>query len=128
MVAQNIGVAYREAGQYDVAAEALRNSLDLYRKAGAAISQAEALNELGRLCMAQGRYDEAVEYQSEGLAIAGQHGDWLCEADIRQSLGEVRRAQGLLPDARREWRIALSIHEQHNTQAAAPLRELLNSA
>ncbi|MEU0096909.1 tetratricopeptide repeat protein [Kribbella sp. NPDC006257] len=128
MVAQNIGVAYREAGQYDVAAEALRNSLDLYRKAGAAISQAEALNELGRLCLAQGRYDEAGEYQSEGLAIAGQHGDWLCEADIRQSLGEVRRAQGLLPEARREWRIALSIHEQHNTQAATPLRELLNSA
>ena len=128
MVAQNIGVAYREAGQYDVAAEALQESLELYRRAGAAISQAEALNELGRLRLAQGRYVEAVEYQSEGLAIAGQHGDWLCEADIRQSLGEVRRAQGLLPDARREWRIALSIHEQHNTQAGGPLRELLSSA
>jgi tetratricopeptide (TPR) repeat protein len=86
------------------------------------------LNELGRLCLAEGRYEEAVEYQSEGLAIAGQHGDWLCEADIRQSLGEVRRAQGMLAEARREWRIALSIHEQHNTHAAAPLRELLGSA
>jgi tetratricopeptide (TPR) repeat protein/transcriptional regulator with XRE-family HTH domain len=128
MVAQNIGVAYREAGQYDVAADALQESLELYRSAGAAISQAEALNELGRLRLAQGRYGEAVEYQSEGLAIAGQHGDWLCEADIRQSLGEVRRAQGLLPEARREWRIALSIHEQHNTQAGGPLRELLGSA
>ncbi|WP_020385616.1 helix-turn-helix domain-containing protein [Kribbella catacumbae] len=127
MIAQNVGVAYREAGQYDVACEALHQSLTLYRIARTAIPQAEVLNELGRLRMAQGRYDEAIAAQSEGLAIAGQYGDWLCEADIRKSLGEVHRAQGRLPEARREWRIALSIHEQHDAHGAAALEQLLRS-
>jgi hypothetical protein len=77
--------------------------------------------------MAESRYAEAVAAQSEGLAIAGQHGDWLVEADIRKSLGEVHRAQGRLPEARREWRIALSIHEQHNAHGAAALEQLLRS-
>jgi tetratricopeptide (TPR) repeat protein/transcriptional regulator with XRE-family HTH domain len=127
MIAQNVGVAYREVGQFDVASDALHESLELYRVAGAAVSQAEVLNELGRLRMAEGRYDEAIALQSEGLAIAGQHGDWLCEADIRKSLGEVHRAQGHLPEARREWRIALSIHEQHDAHGAGDLDQLLRS-
>ncbi|GAA1611254.1 XRE family transcriptional regulator [Kribbella sancticallisti] len=127
MIAQNVGVAYREAGRYDIAGKALQEGLELYRLAGVAIPQAEVLNELGRLRMAEGRFDEAIAFQSEGLAIAGQHGDWLCEADIRKSLGEVHRAQGRLPEARREWRIALSIHEQHDAHGAAHLRDLLAS-
>ncbi|WP_369410571.1 tetratricopeptide repeat protein [Kribbella orskensis] len=106
---------------------ALHESLDLFRKAGAATRQAEALNELGRLRMAEGRYDEAIAHQSEGLAIAGQYGDWLCEADIRKSLGELHRAQDRLPEARREWRIALSIHEKHNAHGATDLERLLRS-
>jgi tetratricopeptide (TPR) repeat protein/transcriptional regulator with XRE-family HTH domain len=128
LVAQNVGVAYREAGQYSVAGDALHESLDLYRQAGAATRQAEVLNELGRLRMAEGRYDEAIAHQSEGLAIAGQYGDWLCEADIRKSLGELHRAQGRLPEARREWRIALSIHEKHNAHGAGDLERLLRSS
>ncbi|MEV6416654.1 tetratricopeptide repeat protein [Kribbella sp. NPDC051718] len=127
MIAQNVGVAYREAGQYDVAGESLRESLKLYRTAGAAIPEAEVLNELGRLRLAEGRYEEAIAAQSEGLAIAGQYGDWLVEADIRKSLGEVHHAQGHLPEARREWRIALSIHEQHDAHGAAALHQLLRS-
>ncbi|MEV8375476.1 tetratricopeptide repeat protein [Kribbella sp. NPDC056861] len=127
MIAQNVGVAYREAGEFEVAGNALRESLILYRTAGASIPQAEVLNELGRLRMAEGRYAEAIAAQSEGLAIAGQHGDWLVEADIRKSLGEVHRAEGKLPEARREWRIALSIHEQHNAHGAAALEQLLRS-
>nr|WP_255511385.1 MULTISPECIES: tetratricopeptide repeat protein [Kribbella] len=85
------------------------------------------MNELGRLRMAEGRYDEAIAHQSEGLAIAGQYGDWLCEADIRKSLGELHRAQDRLPEARREWRIALSIHEKHNAHGATDLERLLRS-
>jgi tetratricopeptide (TPR) repeat protein len=127
MIAQNVGVAYREAGQYEIAGEALRQSLELYRTADAAIPQAEVLNELGRLRMAEGRYDEAIAAQSEGLAIAGQYGDWLCEADIRKSLGELHLAQGRVPEARREWRIALSIHEQHDAHGAADLVQLLRT-
>jgi tetratricopeptide (TPR) repeat protein len=127
MIAQNVGVAYREAGRFDIAGEALHESLALYRLAGAAIPQAEVLNELGRLRTAEGRYDDAIAFQSEGLAIAGQHGDWLCEADIRKSLGEVHHAQGQLPQARREWRIALSIHQQHNAHGAADLEDLLRT-
>ncbi|ADB34541.1 transcriptional regulator, XRE family [Kribbella flavida DSM 17836] len=126
MIAQNIGVSYREDDQYELAGASLRQSLELYRQAGAAIQQAEVLNELGKLCLAQGRLDEAVTHQSEGLAIAGQYGDWLCEADIRKTLGEVRLLQGRLPEARREWRIALSIREQHNAHGTAELRDLLN--
>jgi tetratricopeptide (TPR) repeat protein/transcriptional regulator with XRE-family HTH domain len=125
MIAQNVGVAYREAGQYEIAGQALHQSLELYRTADVAIPQAEVLNELGRLRMAEGRYDEAMAAQSEGLAIAGQYGDWLCEADIRKSLGELHLAQGRLPEARREWRIALSIHEQHDAHGAADLVHLL---
>ncbi|MFI5712516.1 ATP-binding protein [Kribbella sp. NPDC051620] len=125
MIAQNVGVAYREAGQYEVAGESLRESLKLYRMAGAAIPEAEVLNELGRLRLAEGRYEEALAAQSEGLAIAGQYGDWLVEADIRKSLGEVHHAQGHLPEARREWRIALSIHEQHDAHGATALQQLL---
>ncbi|WP_328328011.1 tetratricopeptide repeat protein [Kribbella sp. NBC_00382] len=127
MIAQNVGVAYREAGQYDVAGESLRESLELYRTAGAAIPEAEVLNELGRLRLAEGRYDDAIAAQSEGLAIAGQYGDWLVEADIRKSLGEVHHAQGHLPEARREWRIALSIHEQHDAHGATALQQLLRT-
>ncbi|MDX6279184.1 MAG: hypothetical protein QOH03_255 [Kribbellaceae bacterium] len=127
MIAQNVGVAYREAGEYEVAGESLRESLRLYRTAGAAIPEAEVLNELGRLRLAEGRYDEAIAAQSEGLAIAGQYGDWLVEADIRKSLGEVHHAQGHLPEARREWRIALSIHEQHDAHGATALQQLLRS-
>ena len=127
MIAQNVGVAYREAGQYDIAGEALHEGLALYRVAGAAIPQAEVLNELGRLRLAEGRFAEAIALQSEGLAIAGQHGDWLCEADIRKSLGEVHLAQGELVQARREWRIALSIHEQHGAHGAGELERLLRS-
>ncbi len=127
MIAQNVGVAYREAGRYDIAGEALHEGLALYRVAGAAIPQAEVLNELGRLRLAEGRFGEAIALQSEGLAIAGQHGDWLCEADIRKSLGEVHLAQGELVQARREWRIALSIHEQHGAHGAGELERLLRS-
>jgi tetratricopeptide (TPR) repeat protein len=127
LIAQNVGIAYREAGRFDIAAEALQESLELYRESGAAIPQAEVLNELGRLRLAEGRFTEAIAFQSEGLAIAGQHGDWLCEADIRKSLGEVHVAQGELNQARREWRIALSIREQHNAHGTAELEHLLHS-
>lgn len=127
LIAQNVGVAYREAGRFDIAAETLHESLELYREAGAAIQQAEVLNELGRLRLAEGRFTDAIALQSEGLAIAGQHGDWLCEADIRKSLGEVHVAQGELNQARREWRIALSIREQHNAHGAGELEQLLRS-
>ncbi|WP_237771316.1 XRE family transcriptional regulator [Kribbella sp. ALI-6-A] len=128
MIAQNIGVSYREAGRYDLATENLQQSLELYRRAGATVQQAQVLNELGKLRLAQGDLDAAVAHQSEGLAIAGQYGDWLCEADIRKSLGEVRHLQGRLPEARREWRIALSIREQHNAHGTAELRDLLGIA
>jgi len=135
LVLHDLGAAHAELGQHEQAvpplqraSDVLHDSLELYRKAGAAIQQAEVLSELGKLCLAQGRYDQAVVYQSEGLAIAGQYGDWLCEADIRKNLGEIRKAQGLLPEARREWRLALSIREQHNAHGAAELRTLLGSA
>ncbi|MFC0625884.1 ATP-binding protein [Kribbella deserti] len=124
MIALNIGVAYREAGQYGTAAGALQQSLALFRAADRPLAEAEALNELGVLAFALGNHSEAVLHYSEGLAIAGQYGDWLREATIRRHLGEVHQAQGHPTEARREWRLALTIHQSHGIRATT-LEELL---
>jgi tetratricopeptide (TPR) repeat protein len=126
MVAQNVGVAYREAGRLDLADRYLQQGLDLYREAGAAIQQAEVLNELGKLCLDTDDLDSGVVYLDEALAIAGRQGDWLCEADIRTTLGQTRHRQGRLPEAHREWRLALTLHEQHHSHRGAAVRSLLD--
>ncbi|TDO44968.1 tetratricopeptide repeat protein [Kribbella sp. VKM Ac-2527] len=128
MVAQNVGVAYREAGRLDLADRYLQQGLDLYREAGAAIQQAEVLNELGKLCLDTDDLDTGAAHLTEALAIAGRHSDWLCEADIRTTLGQTRHRQGRRPEAHREWRLALTLHDQHHSHRGAALRSLLDEA
>ncbi|TWD73305.1 ATP/maltotriose-dependent transcriptional regulator MalT [Kribbella amoyensis] len=122
LVAQNVGVAYREAGQYSLADRALRHGVELYRAAGADVQEAVVLTELARLRLAEDSLDSAARHLGQALAIAGQHGDRICEADVRRLLGETLHRQGELADARREWRLAYAIHTQHAIPIPADLQ------
>lgn len=113
MIALNVGVAYREAGQYQTAAEALEQCLALFRADDGSLAEAEALDELGLLAFALGNHSQAVLHYGEALAIAGQHGDWLREATIRRHLGDAHQTQGHESEARREWRLAQTILHSH---------------
>jgi tetratricopeptide (TPR) repeat protein len=65
----------------------LEEALDLYRKLGSQVGQAEALNELGRIAVWQGAHAEAAAFLEAGRQVARAAGDPLDEMAILWDLG-----------------------------------------
>lgn len=65
-----IGALEFQAGRWDEAETALRESINLYRSIGAASGEALASQRLGILLTARRRFDEALEVLHEGIAAA----------------------------------------------------------
>jgi tetratricopeptide (TPR) repeat protein len=81
-------------GRYDAARQAGEQALALYRAAGDAVGEGQALRELGFLGWASEDYSAALAYGRDALQLARRQGDAEGEATALHNLAEVHRSLG----------------------------------
>ncbi|MGI8814730.1 MAG: tetratricopeptide repeat protein, partial [Pseudonocardia sp.] len=90
----------------------LTRALPIYRQIGARLGEANAIQALGDVALAQDRYVDAAERYEQALPIYRQIGARLGEANAIQALGEVARMQDRYVDAAERYEQALPIYRQ----------------
>ena len=85
----DLGMAYREAGDYKKASSAYERALKIWRQDGNLFWQANLLNNMGVLYHGEGRYEEAAQAFEEGLVCAQRSNYTRSEALISISLGDL---------------------------------------
>ena len=83
----NIGLMYKNLGQYDKAVEYHEKSLDITRKIGDVKQEGMTLCSLGLLYSNLGQYQKALEYYEKSLNITRKIGDVKTEAITLGNLG-----------------------------------------
>jgi len=103
-----------QAGNWQQAEEALRESITLYNEIGAASGEALARQRLGVLLTAQGRLDEAMAILEEALLVAERavmraH----CLARLYAAMARNRLTAGDLSEADQALYMGLTMSERH---------------
>ncbi|MDQ4075753.1 MAG: tetratricopeptide repeat protein [Chloroflexota bacterium] len=103
-----------QAGNWDEAEAALRESIALYRELGAASGEALACQRLGVLYTARGRLDEALDTLEEGIAAAERavmraH----CLTRLYAAMAHNRLAAGDVAAADQALTLGLAMGERH---------------
>ncbi|MFW6184280.1 MAG: tetratricopeptide repeat protein [Chloroflexota bacterium] len=103
-----------QAGHWQQAEEALRESIALYKEIGAASGEALARQRLGVVLTAQGRLDEALTILEEAIVVAERavmraH----CLARLYAAMARNRLAAGDLGAADHALYLGLSMSERH---------------
>jgi transcriptional regulator with XRE-family HTH domain/tetratricopeptide (TPR) repeat protein len=81
-----IGIVHRELGRFDVAAEELSRSADLWREAGVRLYEAMTLAELGRAHLGLEERDRAREVLTDALELLREYGGEERAAVVRAEL------------------------------------------
>jgi predicted ATPase/DNA-binding CsgD family transcriptional regulator len=98
-VMQGICILARNAGNYERAAAAARESLALAQELGDAKSAYMAAEYIGYVELAQGNYDHAQSHSRRALGLCEQAGDWISAALIRAHIAEAEYGRGNLDNA-----------------------------
>lgn len=102
------GIGLREQGRHDEAAEVLASAQAVFATAGAVLSEARALNELGWNARLAGDVEQARFFLKRALKLAGEepgviaiaHREMgLCETDKPKAVRQIRKAIDLLREA-----------------------------
>jgi tetratricopeptide (TPR) repeat protein len=88
-VANNVGIVYKDRGQYDKAVTYFERALKIRRDLGDRRGEAQTLGNLAIVYKNRGQYDKAVPYYEKSLAIFRYLKDRLGEARILNNLGNV---------------------------------------
>jgi tetratricopeptide (TPR) repeat protein len=104
-LANDLGLLYKDKGEWDKAIEYCRRSLAICEKVGDEYGMAPTLNNLGLVYQAKGEWDKAMEYYQRSLAIWEKMGDEHGMAAAFNNLGEVYRVKG-------EWDKAIDYHQR----------------
>jgi len=90
----NIGIVYREQGNYDKAIDHYLRSLKIFEESDDKQRIAISLNNLGTVYYEQGNYDKTIDYFLRSLKIDEEAGDKQGIAGSLNNIGEVYREQG----------------------------------
>jgi tetratricopeptide (TPR) repeat protein len=101
---------YSYTGRYEEARRAGEHALDLYREAGDAVGEGQALRELGFLSWTAEDYTSALAYMREALKLHRQRGDIGGEATALHNLAEVHRSLGSPQQSIAEYQTALELY------------------
>ncbi len=112
MTAQNLGVLANIRGDFEVAEQQYRASLEDYRSLGLINDVCVALNNLGLLYIAQQRWEEAEVALLEGLRLCEQNGDAVSRLQLDLNLAELWVARGDYARAHSAVRKALTAAAQ----------------
>lgn len=115
-----LGIAHRDLGHLEAAAEQLDGALTRFREAGDPAGQALALNGLGGNHAHAGRYAEGLACVEQALSLFRAAGDRVGQARALSSPGGLERRLGNLPAAAGYQREALELaREMGNHDSAA---------
>ena len=92
--ARALGFLHADAGRYDLAAEALTESLELAARSGSSRNQARTLEELARMAWAQADIDRADGFAIRATALSRDGGHALNWARCATLLSDVRLCAG----------------------------------
>ena len=65
----NIGLVYKNQGQYDQALSYYNQALVIIREIGDRVGEGTTLNNIGAVYQSQGQYDQALSYYNQALVI-----------------------------------------------------------
>ncbi|KAI9846968.1 MAG: hypothetical protein M1837_003324 [Sclerophora amabilis] len=113
----NLGIAFKQSGQYDRAAELHMRSLSIkqkYPKDSIAFLYALSYHNLGKLRRLQGRYKDAAKFFREGIELmTSSHDEMLHrKATFIYSLGDTEASQENIEDAKYFLMEALRIQKE----------------
>lgn len=91
-----VATVYRIAAVYDTAQFILTTALDIFRKIGYTLGEAEVLGNLGMLMAVQNRFEEAEDYYRHALELNR-------EAGSDKAAAEILNQQGLLLVTQKKW-------------------------
>lgn len=109
---RNIGVAYRNMSNYDMALEYLLNALRMRREIGDRNDIADSLHHMGIVYDYLNNLDKALEYHHEALAIQTETGYREGIADSLHNIGIIHHLSSRHNDALKNYRKALKIREE----------------
>jgi CHAT domain-containing protein/tetratricopeptide (TPR) repeat protein len=108
------GVAARELGQYELAAQALKEALETARSQKIPIAEAEALNDIADLQLHQSKWSEAYSTAGEALLLFRRAGaNAFQEAEALYVLARAQRELGKVDEALAGLRLAMSLFERN---------------
>jgi tetratricopeptide (TPR) repeat protein len=99
-VANNLGVAYAHAGQFEMAERSFEEAIRLVRANGGKATPS-ALNNIGIVRFGLCDYEKAARSCKEALQVAGELGDRQALANCHHMLGCIACSRGDLVEARR---------------------------
>jgi len=101
----DLGVLYKDSGEWDKAIEYCQRSLEIKEKLGNEPGVAATLNNLGNVYQGKGEWDKAIEYYQRSLEIKEKVGDEHGMATTFNNLG-------LVYDAKGEWDKAIEYYQR----------------
>jgi tetratricopeptide (TPR) repeat protein len=108
----NLGVAHRQLGRYEPAAEHSERALDMFQQAGDPAGQAHALQNLGLLDERLGHYQRAADRYAQALTLYQQAGDPAGEAYALTNLADIEALHGRYRTAADHHAQALTLFRQ----------------
>ena len=90
----NIGIIYKDQGDYPKAIDHLTRSLKIKEMIGNKRRFSYSLNSIGNIYVMQGNYDLALEYYDKSLKISEETGDKKVMAIILNNIGIIYQDQG----------------------------------
>jgi tetratricopeptide (TPR) repeat protein len=104
-LANDLGLLYKDEGEWERAIEYYERSLAIKEKVGDEQERAITFNNLGTAHKARGEWKTAIECYERSLAIAQKIGDEKLLSAIFNNLGEVHRIRG-------GWEVATKYYEK----------------
>jgi adenylate cyclase len=90
----NLGVAYKETGEFAKAIECYQRCLGVFEKGGLLREVARALHNLGDVYQAMGNTNNALDYFNQSLVIKESTGDRFSQISTYLSIGELNITLG----------------------------------
>ncbi|WP_204153422.1 tetratricopeptide repeat protein [Leptolyngbya sp. CCY15150] len=105
LVLNNLGVAYRDSGDYPQALSSYEEALELRRGIGDASGEATTLNNIGELHVSRGEYAQALEHYQAALEIFERENN-------TQGIAATYHNLGALHDELNQNTLALDFYDQ----------------
>ena len=105
----NMGIVYRIQGKLKEALEHHQQALDIHRKSGNKIGEANDLCNIGNVYQIQGKLKEALEHYQQALNIHRKIGNKEGEANDLRNMGFIYQIQGKPKEALEHFQQALDI-------------------
>jgi len=106
----NLGVVCAERGDLEKAEEHHKQAMEIHRKMGNRLGEANQLSNLGGVYLRRGELDEAEDHFKKALKIHRKIGDRPGEATVLGNLGLAYRRRGEMEKAEEHFKLALKIY------------------